>query len=81
MSNRNDLNARRRLFAVEQNKRKLPEQESSSRMRAGRPALRSLGNLREGSFNFDIEFESGFRAARKIPVKRGIVFGRGFLME
>lgn len=50
-------------------------------MRARRPPPRILNNLRESPFHFDIEFEGCFRAARKVPVERGIVFSGSFLME
>lgn len=76
-----DLKISAGQFTVNHEKRKLSQQEPAGIVGTGCPALRGLGNLGERTIKFFVELEGCVGAALKIPIKRRIIFGGGFLMK
>src|SRR5260370_41299235 len=61
--------------------KKLPQQEPAGIVGTACPALRSLRNPGKRMTKFCIQLEGCVRAALKIPIKRRVIFGGGFLMK
>ena len=66
---------------VNHEERKLPQHEAAGMVGTACPAMRSLRNLGKRTLKFHIELAGRVRAALKIPIKRRIIFGGGFLMK
>jgi hypothetical protein len=81
VGDRHDLKVSASPLPVNHEERKLPQQESAGMVGTACPALRSLRNLGKRALKFCIELEGCVRAALKIPIKRRVILGGGFLVK
>ena len=71
----------RRKLPIDHSEGETLEQELASAMRAGRPALRGLGNHANGAVEFGGKSRSYRRATLKVPLESSFVFQTRFLVE
>jgi len=81
MGNGDNLNVRCGVFAVNQSKRELSEQEPASRVGTFCPTLSRLSGLHQRTIYFGIEFQSSIGTAFQVPIECRVIFGGGRLVK